>query len=69
MHPSLPRCVATAGESDLSVLAAPRRPPRVWGSAADDAALPASAQDLQARTPDEESGAGGSQRIQGDFPG
>lgn len=61
--------LSPVGESDLPVLAASWRPSWVWGSAADDAALPASAQDLQAGTPDEEGGAGGSQRIQGDFPG
>lgn len=57
-----------AGEPDLPVLAAHRRPSQVWGSAADDAALPASAQDLQAGPPDEEGGAGGSQGLQGDLP-
>lgn len=61
--------VVCAGEPDLPVLAAHRRPSQVWGSAADDAALPASAQDLQAGSPDEEGGAGGSQGVQGDLPG
>lgn len=51
------------------MLAAHRHPSQVWGSAADDAALPASAQDLQAGPPDEEGGAGGSQGVQGDLPG
>lgn len=58
-----------AGEPDLPVLAAHRRPSQVWGSAADDAALPASAQDLQAGSPDEEGRAGGSQGVQGDISG
>ncbi len=62
-------CRLSVGESDLSMLASSWRPSWVWGSAADDAALPASAQDLQAGTPDAEGGAGGSERIQGDFPG
>lgn len=67
---SSPQCyVSPVGKPDLPVLAASWRPSWVWGSAADDAALPASAQDLQAGTPDEEGGAGGSQRIQGDFLG
>lgn len=57
------------GEPDLSVLAASRRSSRVWGSVADDAALPASSQDLQIGAPDEEGGAGGSQRIQRNLPG
>lgn len=64
-----PCCVATVGQPDFSVLDASWHPSWVWGSADDDAALPASAQDLQAGTPDEEGGAGGSQRIQGDFSG
>lgn len=51
------------------MLAAHRRPSQVWGSAADDAALPASAQDLQAGPPDEEGGAGSSQGVQGDLSG
>lgn len=61
--------MGTAGESDISVLAASWCSSWVWGSAADDAALPASAQNLQIGTPDEEGGEGGSQRIQRDFPG
>lgn len=59
----------TAGEFDLPVLAPHWRPFRVWCSAAHDAAMSASTQDLQARTTDEESGARSSQGIQGDLPG